>query len=153
MTVPIRTSGATTARSSAVRIRNTTTSTIGGVTFESQAAASRTSNSTALAPPTSVPGAALCAASRIGSIRSKASVEYGGGFSTACTSTPGSPSGPRPLPRLTPRPPRPAPQLHAVHSLYGAPPRLHGAGVRHDDVGRRARTGGEAPREQVLALD
>ncbi len=75
MTVPIRISGATTARSSSTRIRNTTTSTIGGITVGVPAAASRTSNSTAVAPPTSVPGAASCAASLIGSMRSKASVE------------------------------------------------------------------------------
>ena len=75
ITVPISTSGAISARSSSTRIRNTTSSTIGGITVESHAAASRTSNSTALAPPTSVPGAARCAASRIGSTRSKASVE------------------------------------------------------------------------------
>ena len=75
ITVPIRISGATTARSSNTRIRNTTISTIGGITVESQPAASRTSNSTAVAPPTIVPATAPLAASRIGSIRSKASVE------------------------------------------------------------------------------
>ena len=59
--------------------------------MESHAAASRTSNSTALAPPTSVPGAARCTASRIGSIRSNASVEYGSGSSVAWINTPRSP--------------------------------------------------------------
>ena len=48
---------------------------IGGITFESQPAASRTSNSTAVGPPIRVPGETPWAASRIGSTRSKASVE------------------------------------------------------------------------------
>ena len=74
--MPISSSGPTTARSSNIRITNTTSSTIGGITVESQAAASRTSNSTAVAPPTI---ALPPVASRIGSIRSNASVEYGGG--------------------------------------------------------------------------
>jgi hypothetical protein len=56
-------------------MRKTTTSTIGGITVESHPAASRTSNSTAEAPPTIVPSTAPLAAARIGSIRSKASVE------------------------------------------------------------------------------
>ena len=75
MTVPIRTSGAITARSSPIRIRKTTRRMIGGITIESQPAASRTSNSTAVGPPTRAPGEASWAASRIGSTRSKASVE------------------------------------------------------------------------------
>ena len=90
--MPIRISGTVTARSSSMRIRNTTTSTIGGITMESQPAASRTSNSTALAPPTTVPSTAPEAASRIGSTRSKASVEYGGGSRVAWIRVPCSPS-------------------------------------------------------------
>ena len=48
---------------------------IGGITVESQPAASRTSNSTAVGPPIRVLGATAWAASRIGSTSSKASVE------------------------------------------------------------------------------
>ena len=123
-------------------MRNTTTSTIGGMTLESHAAASRTSNSTALGPPTSVPGAARCAASRIGSIRSKASVEYGGGPSTAWTSTPGVALRHRP-----------AHQLDAVDAPTALPHGLHRAGIGHDDVRRRARARREAAGQDVLALD
>ena len=100
--MPISTSGPTTARSSSIRITNTTSSTIGGITIESQAAASRTSNSTAVAPPTSTsPEPAPPAAARIGSIRSNASVEYGGGSSVACISMrPSSPLRDRRADRL-----------------------------------------------------
>ncbi len=52
-TVAISSSGATTARSSRMRIRNTTVSAIGGIRMLSRAAAVRTSRSIADGPPTS----------------------------------------------------------------------------------------------------
>ena len=53
ITVPIRTSGATSARSRTIRIRKTTASAIGGISFESWAAATRRSRSIAVGPPIS----------------------------------------------------------------------------------------------------
>ena len=71
ITVPISSSGATSDRSSRIRIEKTTTSAIGMITFVSRAAAWRTSYSTADGPPTSMssPPASFAAARSSGSCR------------------------------------------------------------------------------------
>ena len=76
ITVPISRSGSVSARSSATRIRKTTSTAIGMMSRVSRAADWRKSCSTAVGPPTSVlwPPARLTTSRRPG-MRSKASVE------------------------------------------------------------------------------
>ena len=66
MTVPISSSGATSERRSTIRTSRTTSSVIGMIVRASWEAASRTSFSTAVGPPTNTPRPpAACAAARI----------------------------------------------------------------------------------------
>ncbi len=84
-TVAIRTSGATTARSSSIRIRNTTSSTTGMISRLSEDAARAVSSTIAVPPPTwaSAPGTA-CTASRTRSTVSLAAWLSGGSASVPC---------------------------------------------------------------------
>ena len=141
--MPIRTSGATTARSRPIRIRKTTRRMIGGITIESQPAASRTSNSTAVGPPTRVLGrdGVRRLADRFDQVEGLGRVRVR--FEGRLDQDAGRPFGDRPRDRLDPVRPLPPPP---------APPATS-ARFWDDDVGQRGRARGEALVEQVLAFD
>ena len=139
--MPIRISGATTARSSPIRIRNTTSRMIGGITVESQPAASRTSNSTAVGPPISVPGA-----DRVGRVADRRDQFEGV-----------SRVGVRREHRLDEDAGRPfgdggGDRLDAVDPATVLRTAGDFGAVGDDDVGQRRGPGGEALVEQVLAF-
>src|ERR1700709_557717 len=136
MTVPIRTSGAITARSRTIRIRKTTRRMIGGITFESQLAASRTANYTAVGAPAPAAGGGGLA-DRLA--RGEGVGRVGVGLEYGLDQEPGLSLGNRLRDAFD-----------AADLGYRLPHRAHFGSPWHDDVGQGGGPGREALVEQVL---